>query len=37
MESRLQLKKNNPATGKPMLAIAEHYPYFSIDDKLPWK
>jgi hypothetical protein len=30
-------KKNDPATGKPMLVIAEYYPYFSMDNKLPWK
>jgi hypothetical protein len=30
-------KKNDPATGKPTLVIGEYYPYFSMDNKPPWK
>jgi len=30
-------KKNDPSTGKPTLVIAEYYPYFSMDNKAPWK
>jgi hypothetical protein len=30
-------KKNDPATGKPTLVIAESYIYFSADNKASWK
>ena len=29
-------KKNDPATGKPTLVLDNHYPYFSMDNKLAW-
>lgn len=29
-------KKNDPASGKPTLLLADYYPYFSMDNKLPW-
>ena len=29
-------KKNDPVTGKPTLVIGEYYPYFSMDNKVPW-
>ncbi|HET6722853.1 MAG TPA: hypothetical protein VFH07_08900, partial [Chitinophagaceae bacterium] len=36
--TRHSIKKiNDPATGKPTLVIAEYYPYFSMENKTPWK
>jgi len=29
-------KKNDPATGKPTLVLADYYPYFSMDSKQSW-
>jgi hypothetical protein len=29
-------KKNDPATGKPTLVLADYYPYFSMDNKPAW-
>jgi hypothetical protein len=36
--TRNTIKKiNDAATGKPTLLIAEYYPYFSMENKTPWK